>query len=97
MSALVDTDILIDALRGMPAAETWLTSQSTTPFAIPGIVAMELMAGCRNQAELRQLQRFLSRFTIAWTEAAECAQAYDFFATHWLAAKLSIRCCPSVW
>lgn len=93
MSALLDTDVLIDALRGTPGAKAWLERMPTTVFAIPGIVTMELVAGCRNQGELRQLERFLNRFTIVWTEPAEFAQAYNLFATHWLASKLSIPDC----
>ena len=60
MTALVDTDVLIDILRGTPAAQAWLASVPTTSFEIPGIVAMELVIGCRNQVELQRIGRFLS-------------------------------------
>ncbi len=39
---LLDTDILIDCLRGVPAARTWLESAAAEVFGIPGIVAMAL-------------------------------------------------------
>jgi predicted nucleic acid-binding protein len=45
MTALVDTDVLVDILRGTPAAQAWLASVPTTAFAIPGVVAMELVVG----------------------------------------------------
>jgi predicted nucleic acid-binding protein len=36
MTALVDTDVLVDILCGTPAAQAWLASVPTTAFAIPG-------------------------------------------------------------
>ena len=93
MTALVDTDVLIDILRGTAAAQSWLASTPTTTFAIPGVVAMELVMGCRNQVELRRVQQLLTTFSIAWPEAAEFAQAYDLLATHRLTTGLSIPDC----
>ncbi len=49
----LDTDVLIDYQRGLPAAATWLRASSSQIFAIPGIVAMELVVGCRNKEDLR--------------------------------------------
>ena len=48
---LLDTDVLIDCLRGVPPARIWIESAPTEAFGIPGIVAMELLVGCRNQME----------------------------------------------
>jgi predicted nucleic acid-binding protein len=93
MTALVDIDVLIDILRGTPAAQVWLTSTPATTFEIPGVVAMELLMGCRNQAELRRVQQFLAAFSIAWTEAAEFARAYDLLAAHRLTSGLSVPDC----
>jgi predicted nucleic acid-binding protein len=93
MTALVDTDVLIDILRGTAAAQNWLASTPTTTFAIPGVVAMELVMGGRNQVELRRVQQLLTAFSIAWPEAAEFAQAYDLLATHHLTTGLSIPDC----
>jgi predicted nucleic acid-binding protein len=45
MTALLDTDILIDCLRGLPAAQTWLAGSANQTFEVPGIVAMELIGG----------------------------------------------------
>ena len=57
---LLDTDILVDCLRGVAAARTWLESAASQTFGIPGIVAMELVVGCRNQAEQQRVQKFLT-------------------------------------
>ncbi len=93
MNALIDTDVLIDILRGTPAAQAWLARSAATAFQIPGVVAMELMMGCRNQAELRRVQQFLGAFSVAWTEASEFAQAYNLLAAYRLRSGLSIPDC----
>lgn len=63
MNALLDTDVIIDVLRGNPNAQSWLASTSATIFAIPGVTPMELIMGCRNQGELYRLQHFLNTFS----------------------------------
>ncbi len=93
VSALLDTDVLIDILRGTPAAQAWLARSAATAFQIPGVVVMELVMGCRNQTELRRVQQFLGAFSVAWTEASEFAQAYDLLATYRLTSGLSIPDC----
>ena len=71
---LVDTDVLVDCLRGTPPAKAWLERASAEVLGIPGVVAMELLIGCRNRAEIEKLQNFLSAFSIVWPDAAEFAQ-----------------------
>ena len=60
MSGCLDTDVLVDCLRGLPAAKAWmLANRGAEEFVVPGIAAMELVAGCRNQAELERLRAYL--------------------------------------
>jgi predicted nucleic acid-binding protein len=54
---------------------------------------MELVAGARNQADLQQIRRFLSAFSVTWPDASEFAQAYELLATHRLASGISIPDC----
>lgn len=51
MTAFLDTDVLVDCLRGTAAAQTWLASVATDAFQVPGVVAMELLMGCLNQGD----------------------------------------------
>ena len=44
---LIDTDVLVECLRGSTVAKTWLGTLRKDTFAIPGVVAMELLMGCR--------------------------------------------------
>jgi predicted nucleic acid-binding protein len=56
LMTLVDTDVLVECLRGSTAAKTWLRALPKDAFGIPGVVAMELLMGCRNQADLQQIR-----------------------------------------
>jgi predicted nucleic acid-binding protein len=62
---IIDTDILIDAGRGVREAADCLTAISQRiSLAVSVITYMELMIGCRSKRELNELDRFLSRFQI---------------------------------
>ena len=56
---LVDTDIMVDIMRQHSPAVAWLDSLGTEVVGIPGLVAMELLQGCRNREEQQQLEGFL--------------------------------------
>ena len=62
---VVDTDILIDAGRGIREAIDYLDElEHHTSLAMSIVTQMELIIGCRNQAELRDLEQFIRRFRI---------------------------------
>jgi predicted nucleic acid-binding protein len=90
---LLDTDVLIDCLRGKPAADIWLATILTESFAVPGVVAMELLIGCRNKDDQRQVEKFLHVFPVVWPDASEFARAYDILAVHHRAYGLGIPDC----
>ena len=90
---LLDTDVLVECLRGSAAAKTWLGTTSKEAFEIPGVAAMELLMGCRNQADLQQVQKFIGSFHVTWPDASEFAKAYELLATHRLTSGLSIPDC----
>ncbi len=58
---LLDTDILIDAARGLDAAVAFL-AEVEAEAAISTVTVMELLVGCRNKAEQRAVEQFLRRF-----------------------------------
>jgi predicted nucleic acid-binding protein len=60
---LLDTDVMVDFLRGHTPAVNWLTNYSL-PIGIPGFVAMELLQGCRDLTEQQRVERELVRFAI---------------------------------
>jgi predicted nucleic acid-binding protein len=62
---IVDTDILIDAGRGISDAVVCLEEiEQRDTLEISVITQMELIVGCRNKAELRNVERFLARFYV---------------------------------
>lgn len=87
---LVDTDVLIDCLRGTIPARQWLATVKAESFGVPGAVAMELLMGCRNRADQRQVQKFITRFQVLWHDAFEFARAYDLLLSYRLSSALSI-------
>ena|ERR1035437_5578374 len=77
---LLDTDILVDFFRGHAASRDWLLSQGSQPVAIPGFVAMELYAGCRNRIERQTVQRNLSPYQILWPDDVASTTMIQLFA-----------------
>ena len=66
----LDTDIVVDVLRGFPPAVNYLeTAEQQETLAISITTHMELIIGCRNRAELRRVEQFLERFNI-WSLSA---------------------------
>jgi predicted nucleic acid-binding protein len=78
---LLDTDILVDFLRGYPPAVAWLTGY-TSSVALPGLVAMEILQGCRNASEQQRIEIELQRFALYWPMLGDCQRAYSDFAAH---------------
>ena len=87
-AGLTDSDILIDASRGLGEAIEFLTSQRSAGSRISIVSAMELVAGCRNAKELSQVQQFLQRVAILPVSANISQSAYQlmevFFLSHGL-------------
>ncbi|MBM3130096.1 MAG: type II toxin-antitoxin system VapC family toxin [Chloroflexi bacterium] len=93
MTVCLDTDVLVDCLRGVTAAQSWLHSNSNEPMVVPGIAAMELLMGCQNQADLKRTRAFLDTFDVVWPEAHEFQRAFELLAEHRLASGLAIPDC----
>ena len=61
-SGLIDTNIIIDVLRGYQPAIQWIQSQQQLVF--PRMVYLEVIAGCRTKVEQGTALRFLKRFDL---------------------------------
>lgn len=73
---VVDTDILIDVGRGVNEAIAYLGElEADSNVAISLITQMEMIVGCRNKAELKELDKFLNRFSIFRVNEAISDQA----------------------
>lgn len=62
---LVDTDVLIDAGRGVSTAMNCLSQKrKIVSLAVSVITKMELIVGCENGNELRNTFKFLAHFDV---------------------------------
>ena len=93
MSVFLDSDVLIDCLRGTPMARDWLERNASEALRIPGIVAMELVVGCRDKAALRRVDKLLDTFEIVWPDTADFQHAYQLLTEHYLGSSIGIADC----
>jgi hypothetical protein len=77
---LLDTDVTIDLLRDHPPAVAWISGLGSAPIGLPGLVAMELLQGCKNQGEQRRLEGHLRRYPLHWPTDDDCRRAFQDFA-----------------
>lgn len=75
---LVDTDVLVDYLRGHPMAVA-LVRKESQQIILPAIVVAELYAGVKRQTELAALDRFVELFRIV-PISTEIARAGGLFS-----------------
>lgn len=75
---LVDTDVMVDYLRGYPKAVA-LVQRHSKRIVLPSIVAAELYAGVRGENELAALDRFVGLFRIV-PVSAEIARAGGLYS-----------------
>lgn len=76
----LDTDVLIDVLRGFPPASAWLRALGNERLCVPGFAAMELVQGCMDKRELQRTQRVIGGLAIVWPTAGDCNRALADFA-----------------
>ena len=78
----LDSDVLIDMLRGLAPAIAWYDALVTKP-SVPGVVAMELVQGTKNASQLRVVRNVLKPMRLVWPTEADCGKALaDFTALH---------------
>jgi predicted nucleic acid-binding protein len=90
-SVIVDTDVLIDAGRGVQEAVVCLKQlEEHGDLATSIITQMELIVGCRDRKELRFVERFLSRFHIVQLNEHISRRAVDLLTQYRLSHGLLI-------
>ena len=87
---LLDTDVMIDILRKYSPALAWLGSLDAEAIGIPGLVAMELIQGCRSKSEQQRLEKFLHPYVLYWPDPAGCTRAFEDFVAFHLSRNLGI-------
>jgi len=74
---LVDTDVLVDYLRGLPKAASYLEGLSAPP-SISVISVAELYAGVRRGSEQRKLDAFVGAMQVVALDA-DCSSLGGLF------------------
>jgi predicted nucleic acid-binding protein len=78
---ILDSDILIDVLRGHKAAVDWLAGQNHK-LTISGIAAIEVAYGSTNSSGLQTARRLIDLFAVEWPTAVDMQAAFAFAALH---------------
>ena len=86
---LVDTDVLVDILRGHPSGIAWFASLDALP-AVPGLVVMELLAGCSDEREARRVDTLVGPLPLIWPTEADCLRALATFRARRLSHGLGL-------
>ena len=87
---LLDSDVMVEVLRLHPPALTWLAGLGGASVGLPGLVAMELLQGCRNLHEQRNLDSRIRQFVLHWPSKHDCQRALADFATFRLSHGLGL-------
>jgi predicted nucleic acid-binding protein len=87
---LLDTDVMVDLMRGHEPAISWLDSLGAEAVGIPGLVAMELIQGCRDRAEQQQVERALRAHALYWPTERDCIRALDSFVEYHLSHGIGV-------
>ncbi len=88
---IVDTDILIDAARRVTEAVACLDQiEHTSTVAISVVTEMELLIGCQNKTEQRNMERFLLRLQVLRLNENTCDQAVELLRQYRLSHGLLI-------
>jgi predicted nucleic acid-binding protein len=88
---LIDTDVLIDAIRLVPNAVQSLQQRSAFgAISFSALTEMELLVGARNKEELKATQQFIQRFTIVHTTKRISALATNLITRYTLSHGLQV-------
>ena len=81
---ILDTTVLIDLSRGSPDAADFIDTafKSGAALFISVISAMELIAGCRNQPEVKKAQKLIAELNLVHLTPTISTKAYNLMLTY---------------
>ncbi|CAG1010954.1 Ribonuclease VapC10 [Phycisphaerales bacterium] len=91
---VIDTSLLVDALRGVEASEDFLVTarRSGRPVVHP-VVEAELIVGARGRGELKQVLKLLARFESLAMEPIDARTSLRLLGRHRLGGGVSWEDC----
>ena len=90
---VLDSDILIEILRGRPEASQWLTSLGSQTVGISVVTRMEILQGARDRQEQMILIAQLNRYELVFLDAGDALQALEWFEAYHLSHGVGIMDC----
>ena len=90
---LLDTDILIEILRGEPKAREWLRAHEYDIVGISVVVQMEILQGARDKREQHLLIRQLQNYQTVHLEREDSIRALKWFRAFRLSHNIGIMDC----
>lgn len=90
---LLDTDILIEALRGSSQAGEWLEVLGDQTIGISVLTRMEILQGARNRREQETLISQLNDYHLVLLGAGDSRQALRWFEDYHLSHGVGIMDC----
>jgi len=90
---VLDSDVLIEILRGRPEASQWLTGLGAQTVGISVLTRMEILQGARNRQEQMTLLAQLNRYELVLLDAGDAIQALKWFETYRLSHGVGIMDC----
>ena len=77
---LFDTNIVVDAMRDLPAEINLIESVDVVNIA--ATTAAELIQGCLNKAELKRLQKVIETYNVVNIDEDICGSALELLAKY---------------
>ncbi len=90
---VIDTDVLIEILRGSSKAAAWLTSLGNQYMGIPVLVRMEVIQGAHNRREQQRLIKLIEPYVLVHLQTGDSEHALAWFESLYLSHNLSIMDC----
>ena len=71
VTAIIETNVIVDLLRNYPPAVKWITAQSHPTMGITPFVWMEVIEGGENKVERLRSAQLLRRFSMIYPEQSD--------------------------
>jgi predicted nucleic acid-binding protein len=90
---LLDTDVLIEILRGSARANTWLEGLGNLTIGISVLTRMEVLQGARDRREQEILMGQLDNYHLVLLAASDSTQALNWFEEYYLSHGVGVIDC----
>ncbi len=87
---VVDTDVLIEFIKGVPEAVATFAKIGHDNVALTVFTLMEVYVGCLNKQEFLKIARILDRFGVLYARDDEQRQALDWVKTYCLSHDIDL-------